>query len=187
MSSKNESWYVSQKEIVLEHPYVSVSKEQVHLPDGQVIMDWPKIYTRDYVNALVLNDAGEAMIIEGYKHGHGWSSWQVVGGYLEDGEDPYTAVQRELLEETGYSCSNWLYLGSYTVDANRHMGVGHFFYATGAQRTAEPNHDDLEAFVVKWIPVQDLKYALLDGRIGVISYAANVALALLMLEKHLVT
>ena len=185
MSSQAENWHVLQREMVWEHPFVSVSMEQVRLPSRQVIMDWPKIHTRDYVNVLVLNDAGEAMIIEGYKHGNGWSGWQVVGGYLEEGEDPYTAVQRELLEETGYSCDKWLYLGSYTMDANRHVGVGHFFYATGAQQIAEPNHNDLESFNVTWVPVKDLKYALIDGRIGVISYAANIALALLVIEKQL--
>lgn len=185
MSSETENWDILQREMVLEHPFISVSMEQVRLPNGQVIMDWPKVYTRDYVNALILNDAGEALIIEGYKHGNGWNGWQVVGGYLEEGEDPYTAVQRELLEETGYSSDNWLYLGSYTMDANRQVGIGHFFYATGAQRIAEPDHDDLEAFDVKWVSVKDLKYALIDGRVGVISYAANIALALLMLEKHI--
>ncbi|MCB8946207.1 MAG: NUDIX hydrolase [Ardenticatenaceae bacterium] len=184
MSRQNENWRVLQKEVALEHPFVNISMEKVRLPDGQVIDDWPKIYTRDYVNALVLNEAGEAMIIEGYKHGSGWSSWQMVGGYLEEGEDPYTAIQRELLEETGYSCTNWRYLGSYTIDANRHVGIGHFFYASGAKLIAPPNHDDLEAFTVNWVSVEDLKYALLDGRIGVISYATNVALALLMIQKH---
>ena len=184
MSSQIENWHVLQREMVLEHPFVSVSMEQVRLPDGQLIMDWPKVYTRDYVNALVLNHAGEAMILEGYKHGGGWSSWQVVGGYLDDDEDPYTAVRRELLEETGYACDTWFYVGSYTVDANRHVGVGHFFYATGAYRLAEPNHHDLEEFAVKWVSVKELKCALIDGRIATMSYAANVALALLMLEKN---
>lgn len=185
MSSETKNWHILKREMVLEHPFVSVSMEQVSLPTGQVIMDWPKIFTRDYVNALVLNEAGEAMIIEGYKHGNGWSGWQVVGGYLEDGEDPYSAVQRELLEETGFASDNWYYLGSYTVDANRHVGVGHFFFAMNAQHLAEPNHEDLEEFVIKWVTVKDLKCALVDGRIGTISYAANIALALLMLEKRL--
>ncbi len=185
MSSQTKNWHTLQEETVLEHPFVTIAMEQVSLPDGRVIMDWLKIYTRDYVNALIFNDAGEALILEGYKHGNSQSSWQVVGGYLEADEDPYTAVQRELLEETGYSCDKWLYLGSYTIDANRHVGVGHFFYATGAQRIADPNHDDLETYDIKWVSRKDLKYALIDGRIGVISYATNIALALLLLDQQI--
>lgn len=184
MSSQPKNWSVIYKKMVWERPFVSVSMEQVSLPDGQVTMDWPKIYTQDYVNALILNEAGEAMILEGYKDDNSWSSWQLAGGYLEEDEDPYTAVQRELLEETGYSCAQWLYLGSYTIDANQQVGVGHFFFATGAQRIADPDLSNLEAIDVKWVPIKDLKYALVDGRISVISYAANIALALLLIEKQ---
>lgn len=169
----------------MEHPFVAVSMAQVSLTHGQVIMDRPKTYTRDYVSALILNDAGEALIIEGYNHGTSGCSWQVVGVFLKEGEDPHTAVQRELLEEIGYSCDEWLYLGSYIEDANQHVGVSHFFFATGAQSIAKPNHNGLETLDIKWVSVKDLKYALIDGRIGVVSYAANIALALLLLEKKI--
>jgi hypothetical protein len=97
-----ERWIVLKEEQVLEHPYVNVKYQEIQLPDGRIIPDWPIVQTRDYVNALVLNESGQAMILEGYKHGHGRPSWQVLGGYLEPEEDPEKAVQRELLEETGY-------------------------------------------------------------------------------------
>jgi hypothetical protein len=35
------------------------------------------------------------------------------------------------------------------------------------------------------VSIKDLKYALLDGRVGVISYATNIALALLLIDKHI--
>jgi 8-oxo-dGTP pyrophosphatase MutT (NUDIX family) len=169
--------------MILEHPLASVSTEQVNLPNGQVTMDWPKIYTHDYVNVLVLNDDEEAMIIESYNNGNGWSGWQVIGGYLEDGEDPYKAVQRQL-QATGYDCTQWLYLGSYTIDAEQHVGVGHFFYATGAHLVAHKRYGKKNKSEIKWVSIKDLKYALLDGRINVMSYAANIALALLLIDRQ---
>jgi ADP-ribose pyrophosphatase len=175
------TWEVIQQKSVLEHPFLTVSMEAVRLPGGQVISDWPKVYTGDFVNAVVLNEANEVMILEGYKHGLEMFSWQVVGGYLEEGEDPVTAVQRELLEETGYHTNDWVYLGSFVLDANRHVGIGHYFCARKATQIAEPNHDDLETFGIKWVSLKELKYALLDGRICGTSYAINVALTLLML------
>ena len=184
MLAQTEDRNSLQEKIVWEHPFIAVTTKQVSLPDGQVIMDRPSINTQDYVNALILNDADEALIIEGYSHGTNECSWQVVGSYLEKGEDPYKAVQRELLE-AGYSCNEWLYLGSYMLDTDGHMGVGHFFYATGAQRIAEPSQNGLAPFPLKWVSIKDLKYALVDGRVGVIHYAANIALALLLLEKKI--
>lgn len=185
MSHEEEKkvWEVLERRSVLEHPYVTVAMEQVRLPDGKIIANWPKIYTCDYVNAAVFNEAGEAMIIEGYKHGMGSSSWQVMGGYLEKDEDPFTAVKRELLEETGYCSDDWFYMGSYVIDANRHVGVGHFFCALNARQVAQPNNDDLEAYQVKWVSSRELRHALLDGRIAAISYAIAISLALLTIPR----
>lgn len=174
-------WEVLGREPVLQHPFVTVAMEQVRLPDNRVIPNWPIVHMRNYINALVLNDAGQAMIIEGYKHGLGRSSWQVMGGYIEDDEDPLAAAQRELLEETGYHSDDWQHLGSFVVDANRHGGVAHFFLARNARPIAEPDHDDLEQFVVRWVAIDELRQALVDGRVAIISYAINISLGLLAL------
>jgi ADP-ribose pyrophosphatase len=145
-------WEVLNTTPVLEHSFVTVAMEEVRLPDGQVIPDWPKILTHDYVNAVVVNKNKEALILEGYKHGAGRIIWQIVGGYLEPGEDPLTAVQRELLEETGYSTKDWSYLGSFVVDPNRHIGIGHFFCAQNIEPTSQPiQNPDLEAYELKLI------------------------------------
>lgn len=176
-----ERWQVLEENPILEHPYVNVVFQKIKLPDGQIIPDWPIIETRDYVNAMVIDRSGKAMILEGYKHGHGSSNWQVLGGYLEPGEDPFEAVKRELLEETGFSSAEWRHLGSFTVDANRRVGTGHFFLAQGVQKVAEPDYDDLEQFVIRWVSLAELRQALSDGRVAIASYAINIALGLLAL------
>ncbi len=175
----HKPWEVLQTESVLEHPSVQVEMEKVRLPNGLVIPDWPKIYTSDYVNAVVFNENREAMIMEGYKHGTGWTSWQMLSSPLREDEDPITAVHRNLLEEIGYSTPNWVYLGSYVVDPNRHVGVGHFFCARGAKSVAEPIRKAERDYELKWVPITELRYALLDGRIANLNYAIAVSLSLL--------
>ncbi len=178
-----EKWTVLNSKPILDHPYVKVTFQEIELPDGRHIPDWPFIQTRDYVNAMVLDSSGQAMILEGYKHGLGRSNWQVLGGYLEPEEAPLAAVQRELLEETGYYSEEWRHLGSFVIDANRHIGTGHFFLALNARQISEPNHDDLEQFTVRWVSPSELQQALFDGRIAIISYAVNVAIGLLALGE----
>jgi ADP-ribose diphosphatase len=176
-----ERWKVLGATVVLRHPFLTVTMEQVCLPDGRIIDDWPIVDTRDFANVVVLNPAGEMLILEGYRHGLGRSSWQVVGGYLEAGEAPLAAIQRELLEETGYRSQEWQLLGSFVVDPNRRGGLGHFYLAQRAQLVARPTDDDLEGFQVRWVPPAEVKSALQDGRVGLMSNAVNIALALLML------
>jgi ADP-ribose pyrophosphatase len=179
----DEKWTVLKQELAFNDPYVTVTMQEVRLPDGRIIAEWPYVHTRDYVNALVLDKDGQVMVLEGYKHGLGRSSWQVVGGYLEPDEEPLKAIQRELSEETGYHAEEWTELGSYVVDANRHVGVGTFFLAKNARQIAEPDHDDLEEFEIRWVPLTELKKALFDGRVGILSYAANIAVGLAALDS----
>lgn len=176
-------WQVLSSEPVFDHPFVQITMEEVSLPDGKVISDWPIVNARDYVNAVVFDEEGQALILDGYKHGMRRCGWQVVGSYIEADENPLRAIERELLEETGYEAEEWRYLGSFVVDANRRVGVGHFFLALNARSVAEPTGDDLEDFSLRLVSVDELRYALIDGRLGVISYALNVMLAFMALEK----
>lgn len=178
----NEEWPVTRREIVLQHPYVTVEFQEVHLPDGRVIPDWPIVHTPAYVNVLAVNEDNQALILEGYKHGLGRSSWQVVGGYLEAGEEPLAAAQRELLEETGCASDDWRHLGAFVADANRVSGVGHFFLARRARQVVAPDYDDLEAFQTRWVSLSELREALGDGRVAAVSYAITMALSLLILQ-----
>jgi ADP-ribose pyrophosphatase len=155
----------------------------VRVSDDLTIPDWPIVRTLDYVNVMVVNEDGQLMVLEGYKHGLGRSSWQVVGGYLEPGEEAMAAAQRELLEETGYHSDSWSHLGTFVVDANRYVGQGHFFLARHARCIADPDHDDLETFTVDWVSPAEMLAALFDGRVGVMGYAINIALGLLALKQ----
>lgn len=178
-----QSWEVLDEQIIMDQPFVTVAVETLQGADKQQTIKWPKIYTQDYVNALVLNEQQEALILEGYKPGTGRVNWQIVAGSIDAGEDPLAAVQRQLLAETGYRTDEWSYLGSYVVDANRHVGVGHFFCAQKVRLAAEPQSYPLDDVVMRWVSLKDLRYALLDGRLGAISYATTVALALLTILK----
>lgn len=177
-----ESWKVLSEKEILRHPFINVTMQQVRLPDGTIIEEWPIVHTRDYANVVLLNESGQAMILEGYKHGLGRSSWQTPGGYLEPREDPLEAIKREVLEETGYASDDWQHLGSFVIDANRRVGTGHFYLARNARQVAAPNNGDLEGFEINWVSIPELRQALRDGRIALMGYGVNIALALLALE-----
>ncbi|MGA7731738.1 MAG: NUDIX hydrolase [Chloroflexia bacterium] len=162
----------------MEHPFLRVYMEHVRLPDGRVIEDWPIVGARDYVMVVARNPTGEMLILEGYKHGLGRSSWQVVGGYIEVGEEPLQTAKRELLEEAVYASDDWAHLGTFVVDANRRASWAHIFLARNARPATKPESDDLERTELKWVPVQEAASALSDGRVGIISSAVAIALAL---------
>ncbi|VAW41863.1 hypothetical protein MNBD_CHLOROFLEXI01-3259 [hydrothermal vent metagenome] len=157
--------------------------EQLQLPNQTIHSDCSDIDVRDYVNILVLNKAREAMVLESYKQGSGGVCWKMLGGYLEGEEDPFTAVQRYLLQQIGYETTHWSYLGSHGTEPNRYRGVGHFFCAQQASPVANVQNDQLDTAHIKWVQLTDLRYALQDGRIPIMSHALTISLALLTVLK----
>lgn len=179
-----EKWEVELEWRAFEHPFMHVDMQQVSMPDGTVIPDWPIVHLGDYINVIVVDEQQQFLVLEGYKHGIGRSSWHFVGGMVEEGEDPLQAAQRELAEEAGLSAGTWTALGSFVSNANRRGSVAHFYLVQAIEHIPEPpDNPDHDKVVLHWEPLDEIEQALFDGRIAGLSYAAPLALALLHLKK----
>ena len=179
-----QSWKTLAREIVLsEPPFLTVESHTVELPDGRVISRWQWVVTPDYVNVVAITDEQLFVCFRQTKYAVDGTSLAPVGGYLDPGEDPLAAAQRELREETGYAAPDWTSLGSYAVDGNRGAGVGHLFLARGARRVAEIDADDLEEQELLLLTRAQVAEALGRGEFKVLAWAAAVALALLRLPN----
>jgi hypothetical protein len=80
---------------------LAAMKDPHHL-NGQTNIPVSPLHKLDYVNALILNKAGEALVLEVEKPGNG-VYWQLLDQYLQPKEDPFTAVQHQLQQMTGVS------------------------------------------------------------------------------------
>jgi len=158
--------------------YLIVEKHAIELPDGHIIDDWPWLITPDFVNVVAVTEEAEFLCFRQTKYAVDGTSLAPVGGYLEPGEAPLAAAQRELLEETGYQAAEWIDLGHYVVDGNRGAGTAYLFLACGARRVMEPDPDDLEELQLLRLKHSDLEAALAAGEFKLLPWTAVVALAL---------
>jgi hypothetical protein len=138
------------------------------------------IHTQDYVNAFVVNDVGNVLILENTQNGRSWGSWQMIGRSLIGDEDPMLAVQQDLQQRTGYACTEWIYLGTYIIDESQKQGAGYFFCARPAKQIALPDAEHAHNITLKWVSKREMKQGLMDGRIAGINHAVAVSLALVM-------
>jgi len=177
-----QPWKVREREVILNQPpYLIVENHTIELPDGRVIPEWAWIITPDFINVVAETGEGALLCFRQTKYAVEGTSLAPVGGYLNPGEEPLAAAQRELLEETGYAASEWVALGRYAIDGNRGAGNGHLFLARGARRVAEIHADDLEEQELLLLSRAEVAAALARGEFKVMPWAANVALALLHL------
>ena len=172
-------WKTLSRHIILNHgKYLTIESHEVELPDGRAIPDWPWIVTPDYVNVAAVTEAGEFLCLRQTKYAVEGESLAVVGGYIEVGEKPLAAAQRELLEEAGYASPWWIALGRYAVDGNRGAGTAHLFLARGANKVRNAIADDLEEQELLLLTRPEMESALARGEFKVLAWAAVIALAL---------
>jgi ADP-ribose pyrophosphatase len=174
-----DSWKTLSRETVLDRgKFLRVEDHTVELPDGRVIEQWPWVISPDFINVVAVTDAGKFLCFRQVKYAVEGETLATVGGYLEPGEEPLAAAQRELLEETGYEARDWIELGQYRVDANRGAGTAHFFMAHHARQVAERNADDLEEQHLLLLTRAEVEAALQRGDFKALPWLAIIVLAL---------
>ena len=172
-------WKTKARKTILDNkPWLVVEHHTVELPDGKAIPNWPWVITPDYINVVAVTEDEHFICFRQVKYGIEGTTLSVVGGYVEAGEAPLVAAQRELLEETGYEAPDWRSLGSYLVDPNRGIATGHLFLARNARYVTPRNADDLEEQELLLLTREEIENAIEEDEIKVLAWAAAVAFAL---------
>jgi ADP-ribose pyrophosphatase YjhB (NUDIX family) len=99
--------------------------------------------------AIVTNEEGKVLLLNHVLRPD--SGWGYPGGFLNRGEQPESAIRREVLEETGLKLSDLLLSQVHTSGSGRHIEV--LFTARGV---GEPKVRSREIIELGWFAVDDL-------------------------------
>jgi ADP-ribose pyrophosphatase len=180
-----QPWKTLSRQVVLRRgKFLAVEDHTVELPGGEVIEPWPWVVTPDFVNVVVVTEAGEFLMFRQIKYAIGHESIATVGGYIEPGEAPQDAARRELREETGYESDRWIDLGRYVVDCNRGAGTAHFYLALDAHYAGEVYSDDLEEHELLRLSRDEVETMLDGGEVQALPWVAVITLALRALDRN---
>ncbi len=180
-----DDWKILGRRVVLQSgTFLTVEMHTVQLPNGRIIEDWSWVITPDFVNVVLLDADGQFVLFRQGKYAYEGLSLAPIGGLMEPGEDPLAAAQRETLEETGFTATTWIPLGSAVVDANRGCGTAHGFLALGGQPTQAPRADDLEAQEMLRLSRAEVQRALDESHFKVLSWSHFITKSLLWLLQN---
>jgi ADP-ribose pyrophosphatase len=105
----------------------------------------------------VVDTAAGRMIvmIRQFRHGTGRLCLEFPGGAVEKGEDPAVAVDRELVEETGYRASMIVPLGLISPNPAFMTNTFHAFVAEGCELVRGQSLDEHEEIEVSLVPERE--------------------------------
>ncbi len=135
-------------------------------PRNSKIIKMVVLESQDSVNVLAFTPDEKIIMVRQYRFGIGGFTLELPGGLVDPGEDMMVAAQRELLEETGYSGTDWQFLGSIQSNPVFMDSYLHHLVAKGVKRTSDLILDDGEDIEVVFMTLEEIKAAISKGEIA---------------------
>lgn len=129
--------------------------DKVELANGN-LLDATIFEFRAWANIVALTKAGEVVLVRQYRHGVCEDLLEFPGGVVEDGESPVEGAKRELLEETGYTASEWVQVGALYPNPALQTNTLHCFLALNAEKVSGQSLDAGEDIEVHVMPLDEL-------------------------------
>lgn len=156
-------WRLEESEELIRDDWLNLRADRCRMPDGTEVTPYYVLEYPDWVNVVALTEDDELVMIRQYRHGVGRTLLEIPCGSMDSGDaSPLDAARRELLEETGFECTDLRPTASMFSNASSHTNQAHMFVGTNAKRVSGQRLDASEQILVELVPLADV-YARLDS------------------------
>jgi ADP-ribose pyrophosphatase len=162
---KDLSWKILSSEYLFKETWFTVRTDTCEGPGGKIISPYYVFEFPTWVTAVALTEDGKMILERQYRHPIGETCYEIPGGCVDD-TDPSleAAVERELLEETGYRFEKLEYLGKTSANPSTNTNWMHMYLATGGRRVQEQELDHNEDIEIYLHTIEEVKQLLRENK-----------------------
>lgn len=189
-ADRPESWPVHASEDLFRDEWVLALRRDVVSRPGHEHDTFPRLVLEHpgAVMVLAVDEEDRALVLEQYRHAAQRRLLELPAGLRDAvGEDPLVTARRELLEEAGLEARDWQHLLTTHPSPGFSSERLDTFLARDLRQAHRgefaPVHEEAD-MTVRWVPVEDLASAVLEGRatdgplaIAVLAYLRRQRLA----------
>jgi 8-oxo-dGTP pyrophosphatase MutT (NUDIX family) len=143
-------WTRLTRTVVYDNPWVSLYHDEVRRPDGRPGIYGVVHYKSQAVGVVALDSQDRVLLVGQYRYVTDAYSWELPQGGSEPGEDEIESAQRELLEETGCTASQWERIARVHLSNSTSDETAVCYLARGIEHGA-PTPEGTEVLTTRWV------------------------------------
>jgi ADP-ribose pyrophosphatase len=163
---KDLRWKKISSEYISKDIWGTVRKDVCQTTEGKIINPYYVYEFPTWVSAVAVTEDGKIIIERQYRYALDVTCYELPGGCVDDTDSSLEmAIERELLEETGYRFTKYEYLGKTSSNPSTNNNWMHMYLATGGRYEKEQQLDHNEEIEVYLFTIDEVKKLLAENKI----------------------
>ena len=157
-SDASMMWQTNESKYLFKDTWMTVRADTCSKPDGKIVTPYYVYEFPDWVTAFAVTKDGRVIMEKQYRHALGQVHYEIPGGCVDKSDSSFqAAVERELLEETGYKFDHIEFIGNTSANPSTNANMMHLFLATGGEYVQKPELDEGEDIEVHLFTIEEVK------------------------------
>jgi len=177
------NWQIKHSKYLVDDQWLKLRADQCQLPNGKIIEPYYVLEYPDWINVFGITIYNEVVLVQQYRHGIGRVVVELPSGRVEAfDENPMEAAKRELLEETGYTSSNFILTGVVSSNPANNSNLTYCFLAKDLEKVSDPIIDETEQILTVLVPLEETVEMLQKGEFLQALHVSSIYYALKQLK-----
>lgn len=173
-------WKTLNSKYVFNERWLKIREDRCETAHGKIIDPYYIHEPSDWVHVVAFDSSDRILITRQYRHGIKMVCSEIPCGCIDPGEDPLTAMRRELREETGCVGEEFHSLPPFSPNPANFFNKIYPFFALKVTQAEIPKLDETEDIEFEFMSVPALMEMIQNGEFQQPLHIASVFLALKM-------